>query len=438
MTFPLPSPISQHDRINVLDFLRGIAVCGILLMNIPGFAFPSAASFDPTIYNEAGTINYKVHIFIDWLPEGTQRALFSMLFGAGMLIFLERLESRTRGTIAAEIFMRRQLWLLLFGLTNAFIFLWHWDVLYAYALCGILVMPFRRLSPGKLFAAAGVALLIISAREVKHLYEQKAIISKGEAVALMDTTTVKWTKAQEQAWNRMNDFKKESELSFKQNKAKEEVEKVLGSYKTMYELRSDMSVNAETRFLYYYAVWDIILCMLLGMAFFKLGIMQGTAPFKWYIWMAVIGWSTGLLLSWLRMESFINTGFNDFERTRLIKWDGYELSRMFRSIGMLGTLFILYRLAFFARFFQLFQPVGQMAFTNYLMQSVICGLFFYGVGFGNFGKLQRYEIYFVVLVVWVIQIIYSHIWMRYYLFGPFEWLWRTLTYWKKQPMRRTL
>jgi uncharacterized protein len=101
-----------------------------------------------------------------------------------------------KGTLAAELFMRRQLWLLLFGLINAFILLWHWDILYAYAICGILVMPFRRLSPGKLLIAALFALLFISLRETKHLYEDKAIIRKGEALALLDTTVNKWTKTQ--------------------------------------------------------------------------------------------------------------------------------------------------------------------------------------------------------------------------------------------------
>ncbi len=75
-----------------------------------------------------------------------------------------------------------------------------------------------------------------------------------------------------------------------------------------------------------------------------------------------------------------------------------------------------------------------MAFTNYLMQSIICGLIFFGVGFGMYGRLQHYELYYVVGAVWVFQIIFSHVWMYYFRFGPFEWAWRSLTYWKLQPM----
>ena len=79
--------------------------------------------------------------------------------------------------------------------------------------------------------------------------------------------------------------------------------------------------------------------------------------------------------------------------------------------------------------------VGQMAFTNYLMQSIICTLFFYGYGLGYYNQLKYHQLYFVVAAVWIFQLIFSAIWLRYYRFGPFEWLWRSLTYWKKQPMR---
>jgi uncharacterized protein len=81
-----------------------------------------------------------------------------------------------------------------------------------------------------------------------------------------------------------------------------------------------------------------------------------------------------------------------------------------------------------------FAPVGQMAFTNYLAQSIIAAIIFYGMHW--FGMLQRYEVYYLVGGIWIFQIIFSHVWLRYFLFGPFEWLWRTLTYWQLQPMRK--
>lgn len=82
------------------------------------------------------------------------------------------------------------------------------------------------------------------------------------------------------------------------------------------------------------------------------------------------------------------------------------------------------------------RPVGQMAFTNYTVQSIMCNIIFVGIGFGLFGRLEYYQLYYVVAAVWALEIIWSHIWLRYFRFGPMEWVWRSLTYWKKQPFRK--
>lgn len=112
----------------------------------------------------------------------------------------------------------------------------------------------------------------------------------------------------------------------------------------------------------------------------------------------------------------------------------YEIRRVLQTTGYLSLLILLYKLIPFKKLINIFAPVGQMAFTNYLSQSIITSIFFYG--FNWFARLQRYEVYYVVAAIWVFQIIFSHIWLRYFQFGPFEWLWRTLTYLQKQPMRR--
>jgi uncharacterized protein len=176
--------------------------------------------------------------------------------------------------------------------------------------------------------------------------------------------------------------------------------------------------------------------MFLGMAFFKMGILTGVAPVKVYWGMCIVGLGIGLVLSHFKIQQLVDAKFNWFEYTKKSKFELYELSRTFRSVGILGLLMLLYKSGLFKWLFEIMRPVGQMAFTNYLMQSFLCGLFFYGVGFGMFGKLQRYEIYYVVGAVWAIQIIYSNIWLHYFRFGPLEWLWRSLTYWKKQPLRK--
>ena len=103
------------------------------------------------------------------------------------------------------------------------------------------------------------------------------------------------------------------------------------------------------------------------------------------------------------------------------------------AMGHVSFILVLYKLRIAGFLLKLLSNVGQMAFTNYLMQTLICTMIFYGYGFGYFGSLQRYQLYEVVGAVWVFQIVFSGIWLQFFRFGPFEWAWRSLTYWKKQP-----
>jgi uncharacterized protein len=114
----------------------------------------------------------------------------------------------------------------------------------------------------------------------------------------------------------------------------------------------------------------------------------------------------------------------------------YQERRLLQALGHLSLIMLLYKNKVFSFLWKWLSKVGQMAFSNYLMQSLICTFFFYGYGFGQFGKLERYQWYIVVASVWVFQIIFSNIWLYYFRFGPFEWFWRSITYWKKQPMKR--
>ncbi|HEX5654097.1 MAG TPA: DUF418 domain-containing protein, partial [Chitinophagaceae bacterium] len=142
------------------------------------------------------------------------------------------------------------------------------------------------------------------------------------------------------------------------------------------------------------------------------------------------------LISYFRLQPLLETRFNSFEHTRRISFQYYELSRTLRSLGIFGFIMLLYKSGWFKWLFALMRPVGQMAFTNYMMQSLIGAVLFFGIGFGLFDQLQRYQIYYVVLAVWIVEIAWSHIWLRYFRFGPLEWLWRSLTYWKKQPLKK--
>jgi len=252
----------------------------------------------------------------------------------------------------------------------------------------------------------------------------------------MDTTKVKLTGSQLETLYAMKSIKSKSDPDLRKSKIKNELAKYRSGYGTLYKFQSDRSVSAETYGMYYFHFFDVLIFMLLGMAFFKLGILQGEASTKIYLWMTGAGLLIGLPLSHLHIMSSMNYHFNDYETLKNKSFELYELQRSIRSIGIFGLIMLIHKSGFLKIFFKWMQPVGQMAFTNYLSQSLMCGMFFYGSGLGMFGKLQRYEIYYVVLAVWFIQIIWSNIWLRYFRFGPLEWIWRSLTYWELQPFKK--
>ena len=431
----LAVPVAQSERFFTLDMIRGIAVLGILLMNMPIFSTPESIAFDPSVLNEMGTINYRIWYAVTWIFDGTQRALFSLLFGAGIVLFVSRLEKKFNGLAPADYFFRRQLWLILFSLIDVYILLWNGDILLDYACYGMLLFVFRNLSPRALIVAAVMCSLLMTARENRNLYHTKSMIEKGEAIVAMDTSVTKLTFLQKEALNGMQELKSRSAPEAKLKQAKEDIEKMTGSFASMYEARTSSYANGLVKFIYF-SLWDVLTFMLLGMAFFKLGILTGTVRTHVYTWMCVVGLGVGLILSWLQIEFAIANRFNSYDILKNLPFSFHELARTPRAIGILGLIMLLYKSNLLKWIFAAMRPVGQMAFTNYLMQSLICGVLFNAYGFKLYGQLERYETYLVVLYIWIFQVIFSNVWMRYFLFGPFEWAWRSLTYWKRQPFVR--
>lgn len=431
----IAAPVNQQERLTILDSLRGIAILGILLMNIPGFGLPAPVYGDLSVWNEIGTVNFDVWYFMEMTVAGTQRALFSILFGAGIILFIGKKENSLGGLMPAEYFFRRQLWLLVFGLFNAFVLLWFWDILFQYAVCGMILFAFLRLSPKALIIAAVVCLFFQMARDNVDFYRNKNVIVAGEEIAKRDTTQFKLTEDEKEMLGDMKGIKEKTSLEAKKKKAEASVRKMTGDYATLYKYQSQRSYEDELDYTYN-GLWDVLIFMFLGMAFFKNGIILGTAETKVYWFLCIGGLAAGGFLTWLRLQDKIDFNFNGYEILKNTSFELYELARGIRSVGTFGLIMLLYKSGWFKWLFSLLRPVGQMAFTNYLTQSFFMGLFFYGIGLGMFGKLQRYELYYVVAVVWVVQIIWSHIWLRYFLFGPLEWAWRSLTYWKLQPMKK--
>jgi len=360
-----------------------------------------------------------------------------MLFGAGTIIFISRLEIRMKHLKPIGIFFRRQVWLAFFGLLNTYVLLWSWDILLPYAICGLLVLPFRRLKPRYLLLAASIGLVLITINENLQLYTQKATISKGEKLTAIDTSIRKLTATDRDDLAALNKIKQQSNPEQKKKKVEEQIAEVRRSYVGLFRYRREVRTDEEAKSMYSFLTWDILLFMFLGMVFFKTGIFHGEVKTRFYLWLAVLGLGIGIPLSYLYLKPDLQYHYNHFEIVKNRQFAFYELQRLVHSLGIFGLIMVIYKSGRFKWLFTIMRPVGQMAFTNYLMQSLLCGLFFYGVGFGMFGELQRFELYYVVVVVWLIEIVWSNLWLKYFRFGPFEWTWRSLTYWKLQPMKKS-
>ena len=431
----LAAPLNQKQRILLLDVLRGMALLGILIMN--SMAQSQAHFFyDKMDLRQSITgANFYAWAAEMFLFEGTMRGLFSILFGAGALLLLGRLVKTKKGLEPADIYYRRLLWLLLFGLLNAFVFLWPGDILYPYALCGLVLFPFRNLSVKALLWIALAFLAIGTYRENSDLYHTKSIIRKGQVAESLQSKKVKLTDGQTKDLGAYTGYK---EKNSKEGIAKEvrEDEKTMQSknYVTIFRALVPVNMMLESTFFYEVGWYDILLCFFLGMALFKSGFLLGKKRTSIYVTIAIAGIAGGIALNYFYLRLHYRLGFDTILFNQQLKVSYYEIRRVLQTMGNLSFIILLYKVIPFRKILNVFAPVGQMAFTNYLGQSVITAIIF--LGFGLYGKLQRYEVYYVVAAIWLFQVIFSNIWLHYFRFGPFEWLWRSLTYWHIQPMRK--
>jgi uncharacterized protein len=179
---------------------------------------------------------------------------------------------------------------------------------------------------------------------------------------------------------------------------------------------------------------DIWALMLIGMALFKLGVLQGDRPTGFYVRLAAAGYGFGIVVNSLSTYGMITSNYDIIATTF---WNApYELGRVAVALGHASIVILLAQSESMRWLTDRLAAVGQMAFSNYISHSIIYALFFYAPGLRMFGQLQRYQLYYVVLGMWILSLAWSPIWLRYFRFGPLEWCWRSLTYWQRQPMRR--
>ncbi|MDJ0654685.1 MAG: DUF418 domain-containing protein [Xanthomonadales bacterium] len=400
-------PTAGASRLESIDTLRGIAVLGILLMNIQLFAMIAPAYFNPTAYGDLGGINYAVWVFQHVFADQKFMTLFSMLFGAGMVLMADRAESR--GVSATWLHYRRTWWLLVLGAMHAYL-LWYGDILVMYAMSAAIVVWFRRRQPLTQFICGAVMLLIgttIFAGAGLTLPQWPA-----EAIAEMRS---QWAPTPE-------------EIS-------QETAAYRGGWLQQMSHRVPHSLGFHSGAFIAWGFWRAGGLMLIGMALFRWGFFSAVLDSARYRRFAAAGVVIGFPLvvygllqheanQW-RME------YSQFQGTLYNYWGSLAVSTAYLCLVMLwfqsGRLQALVHR---------FAAVGRMAFSNYIAQTLICFLLFYGTGLGLFGQAERWQQLLVVLGVWVLILLWSPWWLARFRYGPLEWLWRSLTYWELQRFRR--
>ena len=394
-------PTGAGGRIASLDVLRGFALLGILVMNIQLFSMPSAAYQNPAAFGDLTGINLGVWTFSHVFFSQKFLTLFSMLFGAGVCLFADRIEAR--GGRPAKWHYRRMGWLLAFGLAHAYL-LWAGDILVTYAICGCLVYLLRRRGPRTL-VVAGVASLLVTSL---------LLVLAGSALTVPEVPEEAISEIR-RGWT-----PDASELDA-------EIAAYRGGWSEQQPVRAAEAFGIHVGLLPFFAVWFCAGLMLIGMALYRWGILSAARDDRFYARLAAAGLLAGLPLvafgvwwnfagdwAWQR-SMFFGSLFNT--------WGCIPV-----ALGYLGLVMLAVRRGFLPGLQARLAAVGRMAFTNYLLQTVLCTTIFYGHGLGLFASAERYQQLLIVFAVWALQLWLSPIWMRRYSYGPLEWLWRTLTY----------
>lgn len=427
-------PVETAERISSVDMLRGVALLGILLMNIQGFGLPGAAYDNPRAWGGDSGWNLNYWIANQIFFEGKMRFLFSLLFGVGAVLLTERAVERGAGLATADIWLRRCLWMALFGLIHAY-FIWEGDILYVYGLVGLGLFVFRVLRPRTLlWTAAAVWLFISISTGAGMVYG--AYHTRDEAYAALKVPEKDRTKKQKSAIEAYQKLLDNEDIVKLREKNDEEIKARRGTYWETFAFRAPLAFAWQTAFMFKFGVGDVLFPMLLGMALYKLGILSGGRSFNFYFGWALFLYTLGLPVLAYVTKLVVESGWDPWVRPYL--YATYEYGRFTVGLGHLFLLLALYRSGVLAAPMWVLSKVGQMAFSNYILTSILMTLYFNGYGLGNFGKLERHQLLYVVASMWSINLILSPLWLRWFRFGPLEWAWRSLTYWKRQPFRRAL
>jgi len=414
---PVP-PAPPPKRIATLDIVRGIAVMGILAMNIVAFAMPFQAYMNPIAYGMESGADLASWAFSFVFIDGKMRGLFSFLFGASTLMVIER--ARASGLSPARVHYARMFWLLVFGLIH-FYFIWFGDILSLYALVGLVLFLFRGLSVRALIFS-GIAFVVVQSLIFGGIGASAVFLSQAATQPGATAEMVEGWRSMQEGFAPLAGQELAAKLGM-----------FHGPYAGLVHHRLiENGIEPFTGVLLF--GWETLGYMLFGMAALKSGFFRGEWPVARYKKVALIGFGIGVpvyaVLAWLLIRSNFS-----IEMIFAIVMGATTPFRPVMIVAIAALIVILTRNG--GALVDRIAAAGRAAFTNYLGTSILMTSFFYGYGLGFYGTMSRIELWLVVTAMWALMLLWSKPWLDRFQYGPFEWLWRSLARMELQPMRKT-
>jgi uncharacterized protein len=401
------APVDRADRIDSIDVLRGFAVLGILMMNVQDFSMIAAAYSNPAVSGFFTGRDFWLWLFAHVFFDQKFMTIFSLLFGAGIVLFTARVEARDES--AAGLHYRRMGWLILFGILHGY-FLWSGDILYGYGMCGLWVYLLRHRPPRTLITV-GLLLMCVAPLLMVGAGTFLPRMHPGYFQEILDTewAPLERTVAAERA-------------------------ATVGGWWDLVAFRAPRVLATQTFLLLFWIVWRVGGLMLMGMGLFKLGVFSAARSRRLYAWMVAAGLLVGMALVLEGVRADVAH-----------RWDGAwsmffgpqwnYAGSVFVALAYVGGVMLACRAHAFAALQRRLAAVGRMALSNYIGQTVVCAVVFHGFAPWTFMQTGRSTQALMVLVVWGLQLALSSWWLERFRFGPLEWLWRSLSYRQLQPFR---
>ncbi len=400
---------TSQARIDSLDVLRGVAILGILVMNIQAFAMVSAAYVNPTVAGPMTGSDFWLWLVAHVGFENKFLSIFSALFGAGLVLMAER-AGATRGG-AWRRHGRRMGILALIGLAHAYL-IWYGDILFVYALIGMLAFGFRHASVRRLLVAAAM------------LYLVPTVFALVMTVLLNAMPAADYQALADEVWQPSASAIASQEAAYR------------GGWLAQMPQRIEDAATAHLWLLPTELGWRVLALMLAGMAAYRSGLLTGAWHVRTYARTAAIGFGLGVPLALAGVAFNEATGWQMATSMYL----GAELNALAAplvALGWTGLALMVLQRGWLRGLAGRLRAVGRTALSSYLLTSVLCTVIFYGHGLGLFGQLDRLEQKLVMVLVWLVLLSVAPAWLRRFRMGPVEWLWRWGVYGDRPPLVRS-